>query len=189
MFISQEGIDLIKKFEGCRLTAYDDGTGVYTIGYGHTAGVKKGQVITQRQAENYLIADLTYCACDVKKLIDNNTILFKVNQTMFDALVSFTFNLGAWNLIKLVANRTVSEVANAMLLYVNAGGKRLQGLVNRRNAERELFLRHEYKFYTIKPGDTLRKISKNLGVSQTYLIEQNNIVNPNIIFAGDTLRY
>jgi GH24 family phage-related lysozyme (muramidase) len=79
--LSQNGINLIKSFEGCRLTAYVDTSGVLTIGYGHTGGVTKGQTITQAQADEILKKDLANYANGVQGLIDNKTILFNVNQT------------------------------------------------------------------------------------------------------------
>ena len=134
MITSQNGIDLIKKFEGCKLTAYKCPAGVWTIGYGHTSGVKEGQTITQQQADNFLILDL--------KVFENhvNNLKLPLNQAQFDALVSFTYNCGPSNLKTLVKNRSLEQIAEALLLYNKAGGVTLQGLVKRRKAERELFL-------------------------------------------------
>lgn len=133
MKISQTGIDLIKKFEGCVLHAYKDPIGVWTIGYGHTVGVKSGQKVTQKQAESLLKQDL--------KIYENHVTKsgVKVNQNQFDALVSFTYNCGAGSLKTLLNGRTLNEVSKALLLYNKAGGRKLQGLVNRRKAEKELF--------------------------------------------------
>jgi GH24 family phage-related lysozyme (muramidase) len=194
MNISQNGINLIKNFEGCRLKAYDDGTGTQTIGYGHTNGVKVGQVISQAQADEYLKEDLAVFENAVNSLISNHTIIFSVNQNMFDALVSFAFNLGKGNLQKLVSRRTVSEVADKMLLYVHAGGKILQGLVNRRNAERSLFLKpcdvvQNPKTYTVKKGDNLTVIAKRLNTTIKHLADMNNIKNINLIYVGQVLKY
>lgn len=135
MKTSQNGINLIKSFEGCKLSAYLCPSGVWTIGYGHTAGVKKGQKITQEQAEDFLRQDLY--------LYENYVRLtgLKLNQNQFDALVSFTYNCGAGNLSKLVKNRSVEEIADALLLYNKGSSGVLQGLIKRRNAERELFLK------------------------------------------------
>ena len=135
MKTSQNGINLIKKFEGCRLTAYKCPAGVWTIGYGHTAGVKEGQKITQEQADNFLILDL--------KVYENhvNNLKLPLNQNQFDALVSFTYNCGQGNLRTLVRNRSLGQIAEALLLYNKAGGTILQGLVRRRKEERELFLK------------------------------------------------
>lgn len=131
--ISNVGINLIKKYEGCVLFAYADPVGVWTIGYGHTVGVKRGQTITQAQAEAYLKSDL--------KIYENHVTNTKLNlnQNQFDALVSFTYNCGAGSLSMLIKNRNLSQISNALLLYNKAGGRVLQGLVNRRKSEKELF--------------------------------------------------
>ena len=134
MKTSQKGIDLIKSFEGCVLTAYLCPSNVWTIGYGHTSGVVQGMKITQQQAEEYLKSDLVRYEGYV-----NNTGL-SLNQNQFDALVSFTYNCGSGNLKKLINNRSLSEIAEAILLYNKSNGQTLQGLVRRRQAGRTLFL-------------------------------------------------
>ena len=132
--IGSAGLALIKKFEGCRLEAYEDVAGVSTIGYGHTAGVTAGQKITQAQAEQLLKEDCQKFAGYVDDLGRN----FNDNQR--DALISFAFNLGPGNLKKVtVNNRPVEQIAAAMPLYCNAAGKKLEGLVKRRAAEVKLF--------------------------------------------------
>lgn len=135
MKISQKGIDLIKKYEGVRMVAYKCPAGVWTIGYGHTAGVKEGMVINLEQAENMLRSDL-------KKYEDyvNDNVTFSMSQNQFDALVSFTFNCGVGNLCTLIKDRTPSQIADAILLYNKGGGKVLEGLVKRRKDEQALFL-------------------------------------------------
>ncbi len=135
--ISNNGINLIKRFEGCRLTAYQDSAGVWTIGYGHTYGVTNGQIITQTLAEAYLKAD---CAA-AEKAVNSYNAKYNWNQNQFDALVSFTFNCGTGNLKTLTANgtRTIAEISAKITAYSKAGGKVLQGLVKRRAAEKELF--------------------------------------------------
>lgn len=90
MKTSQTGIDLIKQFEGCVLTAYKCPAGVWTIGYGHTAGVKQGQRITAAQAESYLRSDLE----KYEKKVDKYS-RYGWNQNEFDALVSFAYNIGS----------------------------------------------------------------------------------------------
>jgi GH24 family phage-related lysozyme (muramidase) len=134
---SQNGIDLIKRFEGCRLTAYKPVAAekYYTIGYGHYGpDVVKGMKITQAQADAFLNADL--------KKYENavNSTKLVLNQNQFDALVSFTYNCGAGNLKKLVTNRSMSQIADALLCYNKGSGKVLAGLTWRRQAERSLFL-------------------------------------------------
>lgn len=134
---SQVGIELIKKFEGCRLQAYKCPAGVWTIGYGHTSGVKAGQTITSAQAELYLKEDLKKFESKVNKYNSKYNWL----QNEFDALVSFAYNIG--NIDQLTANGTRSKkvIAEKILLYNKAGGKVLAGLTERRKEERELFLK------------------------------------------------
>lgn len=136
--LSQAGLKLIMQFEGCRLTAYQCAAGVWTIGYGHTSGVKRGMNITQAQAEEYLRQD-----CDkFVKYVNNRSyvaIADALNQNQFDALVSFTYNCGAGNLKKLCAGRTAEQIAAALPLYNKAAGKTLNGLIRRRAAEVKLF--------------------------------------------------
>jgi len=134
MKISNKGIELIKSFEGCSLTAYKDPVGVYTIGYGHTSDVTPLMKISLTDAEDLLIKDLRKFEGYVNQLNLN------LNQNQFDALVSFTFNCGYSNLKKLVKNRSLIQIGNAILLYNKAGGKVLNGLVRRRKAEHELFM-------------------------------------------------
>ncbi|MGF2120847.1 glycoside hydrolase family protein [Enterococcus casseliflavus] len=141
MKISQNGRDLIKEFEGLRLTAYQDSVGVWTIGYGHTQGVYSGMTITETQANNLLDQDLQSHASGIFKYIT-----VQLNQNQFDALVSFHFNLGAnilqgSTLLSYINSRNWQAAANEMNKYVNAGGQPLEGLIRRRKAESELFLR------------------------------------------------
>lgn len=137
--ISQNCIDLVKKFEGLYLEAYKlEGESKYTIGYGHsTDKVYAGQVITKQQAENYLKQDLKTAINCVNKLN------LKLNQNQFDALVSFTFNCGNSNLKKLTANRTLQEIADHITAYTrSASPSHKNGLTKRRLAEKELFLKN-----------------------------------------------
>lgn len=138
MKTSKAGIDLIKSFEGLRLKAYKPVATekYYTIGYGHYgADVEKDMTITVERAEELLIQDLIRferCVIALNR---------PFNQNQFDALVSFTYNCGAANLKRLVANRTDAQIACAIPKYNKAGGKVLKGLVRRREAEQKLFLR------------------------------------------------
>ena len=138
MKTSQRGINLIKQFEGVRLTAYKCPAGVYTIGYGHTRGVKRGMKITEEEASAYLTADLR----NSEKAVERYDSVYHWNQNEFDALVSFTFNCGAANLRSLLRNgrRNRSQIAETLPLYRKAGGKVLKGLERRRAAEKALFL-------------------------------------------------
>lgn len=137
MKTSEKGIALIKQFEGCRLQAYKPVPTeyYYTIGYGHYGpDVAPNAIITQGQAEAYLIVDLQ----KFEKVVNATGLV--LNQNQFDALVSFTYNCGANNLHKLITGRTLPQIADAMLLYNKGGGKVLAGLTRRREAERTLFL-------------------------------------------------
>ena len=137
MKTSSKGVSLIKQFEGCRLKAYKCPAGVWTIGYGHTAGVKAGDIITQETAESYLRNDLvTY-----EKAVMNYDGIYHFNQNQFDALVSFTYNCGAGNLKNLTQSgkRTIAQISEKILLYNKAGGVTLLGLQRRRTAEKVLF--------------------------------------------------
>ena len=139
MKTSNKCIELIKKYEGCRLTAYKPvSTEKYwTIGYGHYgADVKQGMTITQAKAEELLRQDLAKFENNVNKF----DYIYHWTQNEFDALVCFAYNLGSIN--GLVNNGTLpkKDIPNEMLEFVNSGGKVLSGLVKRRQDERALFL-------------------------------------------------
>ena len=146
MHVSPSGVDLICNFEGLRLKAYDDGVGVWTIGFGTTKypngiRVKKGDTCTLDQAKAYMQNDLKSFEQTV-----NNTVKVPLNQNQFDALVSLAYNIGATafkksTLVKRLNEGNYKAAANQFNVWVNAGGKRMQGLVNRRAAERALFLK------------------------------------------------
>lgn len=136
MRASKNAVDLIKKFEGCRLTAYKPvATEVmFTIGYGHY-GVKEGVKITQKEADEYLIQDMQRAVQQVNKF----ATLYRFNQNEFDALVSFAYNVGNIKGVTSCGERTKTEIAHAMLLYNKSSGKVLKGLETRRNLEHALF--------------------------------------------------
>ena len=143
MNISQNGINLIKNFEGLRLEAYQCSSGVWTIGYGHTgADVYKGRKITQTEAETLLKQDLTVHCNNVSKLVK-----VSLNQNQFDALVSFEFNAGYGNLststlLKLLNKGDYAGAANQFERWIyDTNKKPLEGLKNRRKKEKELFLK------------------------------------------------
>ncbi|WP_395696750.1 lysozyme [Methylocella sp.] len=142
MKLGPEGAALIKSFEGCRLTAYRDAVGVWTIGFGHSSAagapvVKAGMTITQAEADAIFMRD-------AQKFVDRVNALVKVplKQNEFDALVSFDFNTGALaksTLLKRL-NAGRKDLAPAEFMkWVKAGGKTLNGLVRRRQAEVALF--------------------------------------------------
>ncbi|MDA9470548.1 lysozyme [Enterococcus sp. 5H] len=141
MKISQNGRNLIKKWEGLRLSAYQDSVGVWTIGYGHTKGVYAGMTISEMQANAFLDEDIKTHAVGIFKYVT-----VQLNQNQFDALVSFHFNLGPYilansQLLIYINSKNWTSAANEMKRYVYAGGQILQGLVNRRNDEVTLFLK------------------------------------------------
>lgn len=137
MKTSERGIKLITDFEGCGLIAYQDAGGVWTIGYGHTAGVKPDQKITKQQAQLYLMEDLK----KFEKYVMLYDKYYHFNQNQFDALVSFTYNAGPGNLAKLLdkGNKPIESVkADLPNTCIKAKGQVLNGLIRRRKAEAEL---------------------------------------------------
>jgi GH24 family phage-related lysozyme (muramidase) len=139
--ISSKGIELIRKFEGLRLVAYKAVSSelYYTIGYGHYGSdVHEGMVITENEADHLLMGDIlkhefyvnspNYCE-----------VIGQINQNQFDALVSFCFNCGPANLIKLTFGKSLKQIEEDIILYNKANGKVLEGLIRRRKAEQELF--------------------------------------------------
>ena len=146
MVVSLFGIDLICGFEGLRLKAYDDGVGVWTIGFGTTIypngiRVKKGDICTEAQAKAYMAYDLKKFESTV-----NSAVTVPLNQNQFDALVSLAYNIGpsAFSKSTLVKKLNAGDIRGAsdqFDVWVNAGGKRMQGLVNRRAKEKEVFLK------------------------------------------------
>ena len=136
MKINAKGLEIIKYFEGCRLKAYKCPAGVPTIGFGHVQGVKMGDVITQEQAEQYLKDDLKVYETHVASFNDK----YNWSSNEFSALVSFAFNIGSITQLTARGTRSKEEIADKILLYDYAGGKRLEGLRRRREAERALFL-------------------------------------------------
>lgn len=140
MKISQAGIDMIKSFEGLRLTCYKDSVGVKTIGYGHTGtDVYYGQHITEEEAETLLRADLVR----FERHVNSYDKCYGWTQNEYDAMVSFAFNIGNIDGLTYNGIRSKKMIADKMLSYCKAGGKRLSGLVTRREKERELFLKDD----------------------------------------------
>ena len=141
MKTSQKGIDLIKGFEGLVSKAYLCPAGVWTIGYGHTKAVKQGMVISELQADYFLKEDLTV----FENYLNSIGLGTKLNQNQFDALISWTFNVGTTavnnsTLLKLVcANPNNESIRNEFAKWVYSKGKKLPGLVRRREAEANLY--------------------------------------------------
>jgi len=137
--ISDKGIGIIKQFEGCQLIAYQDAVGVWTIGYGHTKNVSEGDIISSAQAEALLLKELKEYENYVNKLVT-----VPLHDYQFDALVSWTYNLGPTNLanstmLKKLNEGKYNEVPDEMRRWNRAGGKVLEGLVIRRDKEARLF--------------------------------------------------
>ena len=135
MKTSQRCKQLIKQFEGLRLTKYDDLGGKSTIGYGHCRE-NLPEKITQEQADKYFEEDIRIAENRVNKYLD----VYNFTQSQFDGLVSFCFNIGNIDQLTKDGTRTINEIADKMLLYCKVAGQRIQGLYNRRIAERNLFL-------------------------------------------------
>jgi len=146
MNINKATIDLVKEFEGCKLTAYRDAVGVWTIGYGTTAraglGIipTGGMTITQAEADQLLADGLNKFADQIRPMIEAD-----LNDNQFGACVSLAYNIGAYGFNRSTALEKINagdyaKAADAFLLWNKAGGKVLKGLVRRREAERKLFL-------------------------------------------------
>ena len=137
MNISNKGLELIKSFEGCHLTAYRCPAGVWTIGWGHTNGVYEGMKISQAQADQFLYEDVQRFV----NAVNQYQARFNFNQNEFDALVSFTYNCGAGSLANVMSCcNTKREIAEECKLYNKGGGVVLPGLVRRREEEYNLFM-------------------------------------------------
>ena len=139
MKTAQKGLELIKHFEGCELTAYKCPAGVWTVGYGHIKGVSEGMTITQEQAEQMLLDELV----EYENYI-NELVLVDLSQNQFDALVSWVYNLGPSNLrsstlLKVLNSGDYNGVPAQIMRWNKAGGKVLEGLTRRREAEARLF--------------------------------------------------
>jgi lysozyme len=146
MKISREGLALIKRWEGCRLEAYQDSAGFWTIGYGITTNaglgiIKKGMRITQAQADDMLLAALAKYEKTVQDSFKRNP-----TQAQYDAAVSLCYNIGQAgfaksSVVKRFNSGDITGAADAFLMWNKAGGKVLKGLENRRKDERAHFLK------------------------------------------------
>jgi len=139
MNISDKGIAFIKEFEGCKLTAYKCSAGVLTIGWGHTGEVKPGETITQYEADQLFLKD-------IKPRVDavNRLVKADITQGMFDALVSFAYNLGIQALagstmLKMINAGSQEAAAEQFLRWDRAAGRQVPGLTRRRRAEMDLY--------------------------------------------------
>lgn len=200
MNLSENGFNLIKKFEGCKLSAYKPlaSERYFTIGYGHYGkDVTEGETITQAKAEQMLAEDVKFFVAGV-----SGALKVPVNQNQFDALVSFSYNLGLANLhasdlLTYVNEGQFLDAANEFPKWCHANGVVLQGLVNRREAEKALFLtpvKEEHPVlhpnpYIIKEGDNLTKIAKKYKTTVKQLLTLNpQIVDKNVIETGQTVQ-
>ncbi len=139
MITSQSGIDLIKSFESCQLKAYLCPAKVWTIGYGHTSGVRPDDKISVMQAERFLKGDLVRVEQDIQKIVR-----VPLTQGQFDALVSFAFNCGTRalstsTLLRKLNQKDYSGAAQEFSRWIYAGGKVLAGLERRRRLEKRMF--------------------------------------------------
>lgn len=143
MNYSSNCVDMVKKFEGCSLTAYADAGG-WSIGYGHhNESVYQGQTITQQEADDFLTSDLCLTAIEVSRLTEQRNV--ELTQNQFDALCDFVYNLGVGTLrtsrlLYLINQGLDHAAAQDMLQFVHSEGKILQPLVLRREAESALYL-------------------------------------------------
>lgn len=161
MRTNDEGVKLIKKWEGLRTKAYRDVAGIWTIGYGHTSAagglkVTPGLVISEKQAEEVLKSDLVKFENDVNKLVK-----VPLTDNQFATLVSFHFNTGALGkstLLKKLNAGQYNAVPSELMKWVNAGGKKVQGLVNRRTDEGKLWNTKGAQIATEKPKEELPKV-------------------------------
>lgn len=204
MNISEKGLNLIKEFEGCRLTAYRCPAGVLTIGYGHTGGVIERMSISQEQANEFLKQDVVWAENAV-----NNNVKVGLTQNQFDALVSFTFNIGTGglkssDLFAILNNGDYAGASNQFGRWVHGGGVVLPGLVRRRTAEKAMFLdgstqnvivqpvansvNTSSETYTVVSGDTLSGIASRFNTTVDNLVALNGIVNPNLINIGQVIK-
>lgn len=152
MRTSEQGLELIKHFEGLRLEAYRDSVSKITIGYGTTyypdgTLVAEGDTCTKEEAEQFLLTNLIEFEECVDKLV---TVDLKQHQ--FDALVSFCYNLGCASLKRSTLLKVINANPNSFAIpvefnkWVNAGGKKLKGLVARRLCESVLYATGQLKF-------------------------------------------
>ena len=146
MKISQYGIDLIKHFEGCELEAYQCAAGVWTIGYGHTKGVQPGDEWSEDHANHMLEVELE----EYENYV-STAVTVPLSQNQFDALVSWVYNLGNGNLtsstmLKVLNSGDYDGVPAQIKRWNKAGGKVLEGLTRRRQAEADMFVGHDWTF-------------------------------------------
>lgn len=150
--ISKNGIDLIQKWESLELTSYLDTGGVWTIGWGHTAGVKQGMTITKEKADQLFYSYIEQQTKELNEILKNVNLL---NQNQFDAISSFVYNIGSSRFsnstfLQLLKNGKFDKAANQLVRrdsngvyhgWIYDNGRKIKGLINRRKEEKALFLR------------------------------------------------
>jgi len=153
--IPQAAVDFIAAHEGLRTIAYLDSANVPTIGYGHIAGVKMGDTCTKAQALMWLSVDLEKSRRKLYGVVKPEIIENVLTANQYAALLSFVFNLGAgagWSIWKRINARQFDQVPAELMRFVNAGGRKVEGLVNRRADEVKLWSKDE-------PGSTSQVLS------------------------------
>ena len=195
MNLSQAGLDLIKGFEGFRSKAYKavHSEKHYTIGYGHYGrDVKFGDTITKAKAEVLLKEDVEWAEKAV-----NTYVKVALNQNQYDALVSFTFNVGSGalatsTLLRKLNKKDYDGAAAEFPRWNKSGGKTLAGLIKRRAKEHDLFLKpvkKKAKTYKVKKGDTLSAIAKKYETTVNQLMKLNpSIEDADLIKVGQTIK-
>lgn len=169
MKISNRGLNLIKKYEGLRLEAYKCPSGVLTIGYGHTRGVKTGMRITKEQAEGFLLDDLKTYENAV-----NSCVKVPINQYQYDALVSFSFNCGTGalknsTLLKKLNKKDYKGASDEFLRWNKSNGQVLKGLTKRRQEERQLFLTIEYLSNKDYKGVSIAEALDEINIDSSFI--------------------
>lgn len=197
MKTSQNGIDLICGFEGFSAKPYKvQGANEkqFTWGFGHygsdVPSPESGKTITKEQAQELLKKDLAKFEGFV------NAVGLKLNSNQFDALVSFTYNVGNGNLLSLVKGRTLPQIADALLLYNKAGGHEMAGLIKRRKLERELFLKpvpqpkliQKAVYHKVANGDTVGELAKKYGSTIVQIKAWNHLDSHYTVYVGKTIR-
>lgn len=166
----RKGIELIQKYEGCRLKAYKalPTEKYYTIGWGHYgADVGANMTITQTQADSMLVNDLAKYRANVEKY--DSTYHWTDNEA--SALLSFAYNVGSIDQLVAKGSRSKNEIAQKFLSYNKSGGKVIAGLTKRRKEEQELFLKNGSDI-----ADGLYPILKK-GSKGNYVVAWQNYLN------------
>lgn len=169
MTISDAGLALIKKYEGCVLKVYLDPIGIKTVGVGHTGAdvnaMAVGTAVTQAQADAWLRADVK----KAEKNVASFDAKYHWNQNQYDALVSFAFNIGSIDQLTANGTRTVEQISAKITAYNRAGGKTLAGLTRRRKEEKKMFDTVSATQNTVSAEETVA----GYGIGKTYTLTVN----------------